>query len=262
MASTLTLPNALAQYRRGSVLEHEFAPFEALVNHVRQDRVERWVDIEDEFIRLVGLFDTEFARGSGDGNDGWYQSKARCFSELLAGLLGNTSGNPISLRCKKRSQLFDLVDIDICFPREGDPIVAGEVKTLGMPGHGENENTASEFANDLHRSVREVAFSSMDLKAAYAPPRPIGSFQNWVDATSPGYFAFWAIRAKDRQDFEEVRSTLASSRAYCNGVGAVIYVPSKPGTPTEYGVRKAADLSIDRVVKEMAQRIASSLAAP
>ena len=95
----------------------------------------------------------------------------------------------------------------------------------------------------------------MDLKAAYAPPRPIASFQNWVDATSPGYFAFWAMRAKDGQDSEEVRSTLASSRSYCNGVGAVIYVPANAETPTDYEVKKATDLSIDRAIKEMAQRI-------
>jgi hypothetical protein len=250
MAQTLTLPRP--------VPKHEFEPFEALVNHVRQDRVERWLDIEDQFLRVVGLFDTEFARGC--HNDGWYQSKAHYFSDLLAGLLGNISGNPISLRCKKRSQLFDLVDLDLCFPREGDPIVAGTVKAMGTPPHGRNENAASGASQDLHNRVREVAFSSMDLKAAYAPPRPIASFQNWVDATSPGYFAFWAMRAKDRQDFEEVRSTLASSRAYCNGVGAIIYVPTKAETPTDYEGTRVTDLSIDKAIREMAQRIAASLA--
>jgi hypothetical protein len=100
----------------------------------------------------------------------------------------------------------------------------------------------------------------MDLKAAYAPPQPIGSFQQWVDTTSPGYFAFWAIRAKDGPDFESVRSTLTSLRAYCNRVGAVIYVSTKANAPTEYEVRKVTDLSIDKALREMAQRIASSLA--
>jgi hypothetical protein len=250
MAQTLISPRV--------VPKHEFAPFEALVNHVRQDRVERWLDIEDEFIRAVGLFDSEFARGC--RNDGWYQSKTRYFNDLIAGLLGNISGNPISLRCRKRSQLFDHTELDICFPREGDPIVAGAVKALGTPPHGGNENAASGASQDLHNRVREVAFSSMDLKGAYAPPRPIASFQNWVDATSPGYFAFWAMRAKDRQDFEEVRSTLGSSRVYCNGVGAVIYVPTNAAAPTEYEVRKVTDLSIDKAIREMAQRIAASLA--
>lgn len=238
--------------------KHEFAPFETLVNHVRDNRVERWLDIEDEFIRVVGLFDTAFARGSNSG--GWYQSKARYFNDLIVGLLGNISQKPISLRCKKRSQIFDQIDIDICFPQEGDPIVAGEVKALGTPPHRGNKNEARAAAQDLHKRVREVAFTSMDLKAAYAPPQPIGSFQQWVDTTSPGYFAFWAIRAKDGPDFESVRSTLTSLRAYCNRVGAVIYVPTKAKAPTEYEVRKVTDLSIDKAIREMAQRIASSLA--
>lgn len=246
MAHVHTLPRAVAK--------HEFAPFEELVNHVRHDRIERWIDVEDEFIRVVGLSDTEFVLGSRDID--WDQSKTQCFNDLIVGLLANISGKPISMRQKKRSQIFDLVDIDICFPREGDPIVAAAVNMLGAPPLSGDTSIASGTSNDFCNRVREVAFSSMDLKAAYARPQPIRSFQNWADSTSPGYFSFWAIRAEDREDSEEVRSTLASSRTYCNGVGAVIYVPTKTSNPTEYGVDRVTALSIDRVIKEMAQRIA------
>ena len=77
-----------------------------------------------------------------------------------------------------------------------------------------------------------------------------------MDATSPGYFAFWAIRANDALDLEKIRSTLSSLRAYCNGVGAVIYIPPMEGNPTQYDVKKLNELSIDRAIREMAQRIA------
>lgn len=95
----------------------------------------------------------------------------------------------------------------------------------------------------------------MDLKAAYAPPQPIGSFQKWVDSTSPGYFAFWAIRADTQRDLENVRSRLTSLRTYCNGVGAIFYLPANEQKPTNYKVRRLPELSIDLVLKEMAQRI-------
>ncbi len=234
--------------------KHEFPPFEELVDRVREDEIDRWTDVEGEFLQVVEQFDTEFSDG-GRGT-GWYQSKARYFNDLIVALLRNASKNPISLRCKKNSQLFDLIDIDICFPEAGDPIVAGEVKILGTPPHPGNKNKARGGAADLHKRVREVAFTSMDLKAAYAPPQPIGSFQKWVDATSPGYFAFWAIRANDALDLEKIRSTLSSLRAYCNGVGAVIYTPPMEANPTQYEVKKLNELAIDRAIREMAQRIA------
>ena len=159
------------------------------------------------------------------------------------------------MRCKKKSQLFDLIDIDICYPEQGSPIVAAEVKLLGTPPHPGNKDKPRPGSADLHKRVREVAFTSMDLKAAYAHPQPIASFQQWVESTLPGYFAFWAIRANDKSDLERVRSTLTSLRAYCNGVGAVIYCPRTAQKPTKYEVRKLPELSIDRALREMAQRV-------
>jgi len=232
--------------------KHTFDFLEELVSRVRSERITRWADIEDEFIRGIEQFDSAFASGAEEG--GWYQSKARYFNDLIVGLLSNSSHHPISLRCKRRSRLFDLIDIDICFPESGTPIVAGEVKALGTPPHPKNKDKARPACQDLHKRAREVAFTSMDLKAEYAPPTPMKSFQNWVDVTSPGYFSFWSMRAKDNVDFEKVRTTLSSLRAYCNGVGAVIYAPTT--SPTTYEVKKVSELSIDKCLKEMAQRIA------
>jgi len=234
-------------------LRHSFDAFDRLIERIASDRVSKWLDIESDFIRIVEEFDTEFEAGGRE--PGWYQSKARYFNDIIVALLGNASNRTIELRCKKNSQLFSLIDIDICYPREGDPVVAGEVKALGTPPHPGNKNKARPGSQDLHKRVREVAFTSMDLKAAYAPPQPIGSFQGWVDATSPGYFSFWAVRANDPRDLERVRSTLTSLRAYCNGVGAVIYHPKNPTDETSYSIRVLPELSIDRSIREMAQRI-------
>lgn len=234
--------------------KHEFAAFEILVARVREQCVGRWADVEDDFLRAVEQFDAEFAEGK--RGTGWYQSKARYFNDLVVQLLVNVSGKAIASRCKRASQLFDLIDIDICYPIDGIPVVAGEVKALGTAPHPGNKGRARAGAADLHKRIREVAFTSMDLKAAYAPPTPIASLQEWVDKTSPGYFAFWAIRAADESDLGKVRGTLASLRTYCNGVGAVIYTPAAAETPTKYQVKRLPDLSIDRAIREMAQRVA------
>jgi len=233
--------------------KHEYGPFEALVAEVRNASIDRWQTVEKKFIDVVEAFDSEYAAGG--RSSGWYQAKARYFNDIIVALISNASGKTFSMRCKRSSQLFDKIDIDICFPEEGDPVVAGEVKALGTPPHPGNEGTARPGARDLHKRVREVAFTSMDLKAAYAPPQPMGSFQAWVDSTSPGYFAFWAVRANDESDLESVRTTLSSLRNYCNGVAAVIYMPKSPESPTSYVVKKLADLANDKTIREMAQRV-------
>ncbi len=102
----------------------------------------------------------------------------------------------------------------------------------------------------------EVAFTAIDFKVAYAPPRPIGSFQDWIDSSKPGYFTFWAMRVQDERDFEAVRTILVKLRSYCNGVGAIIYRGESEEHPTRYLVRKVAELDIDQNIHEMAQRIA------
>lgn len=234
--------------------KHEFAAFETLVNEVRGAGTGDWASIEPEFIAIVEQFDAEYGQGIRD--TGWYQAKARYFNDLVVALISNASGKTIAMRKKKKSQLFSQLDVDICYPEEGAPIIAGEVKALGTPPHPKNQMKARSGSSDLHKRAREVAFTSMDLKVAYAPPQPIGSFQSWIDSTSPGYFAFWAMRANDEADLNRVRTTLASLRTYCNGVGAVVYLPASKDAPTTYQVRHLQDLYIDRSIREMAQRIA------
>jgi hypothetical protein len=238
---------------RGHVAKQEFDPFERLVADVLRLGTSRWSVIEDEFIRVVERFDTEYS--SGDRSTGWYQAKARYFNDTVVSLLSNLSKRAISTRKKKDSQLFKKLDVDICYPDEGPPKIAGEVKALGTPPHPANGNRARSGSNDLHKRLREVAFTSMDLKVAYSGPQPITSFQHWIDSTSPGYFSFWAIRANDDADFARVRTMLSSLRSYCNGVAAVIYSPTLPKAPTTYTVRKLGELDIDRCIREMAQRI-------
>lgn len=232
---------------------HSFDHFESLTAKVRNEGIDRWQVVQDGFVTAVEAFDLEYAAGARES--GWYQAKARYFNDLIVGVLSNLSGKTISMRTKKQSQLFEELDVDICFPAEGTPIVAGEVKALGTPPHPKNKMQPRSGSQDLHKRVREVAFTAMDLKVAYAPPQPIGSFQMWIDSTAPGYFSFWAIRANDDADFERVRRTLANLRAYCNGVGAIIYQPDS-SDPGRYTVRNLSELSIDRSLREMAQRIA------
>lgn len=233
--------------------KHLFEPFEELVDRIASGGAVKWSVVQDDFVRVVEKFDSEYR--TGNRPQGWYQSKARYFNNIVVALLSNASGKKISMRKKKDSHLFGKLDVDICFPNDGPPKIAGEVKALGTPPHPKNKNRARSGSNDLHKRLREVALTSIDLKVAYSGPQPIQSFQNWIDSTSPGYFAFWAIRANDVADLDRVRSMLSSLRLYCNGVAAVVYSPASLELPTNYVVRKIPELDIDRAIREMAQRI-------
>lgn len=234
--------------------QHEFQPFEDLMNRIRTQSVSRWSDVQDDFIRVVEAFDAEYRTGR--YASGWYQSKARYFNDIVVALLSNASGREIAVRAKKDSQLFEKIDVDICYPGTGVPKIAGEVKALGTPPHAGNNDVARGGSSDLHKRLREVAFTSTDLKVAYSGPQPIQSFQNWIDSTDPGYFSFFAIRARDEADLGRVRSMLSSLRSYCNGVAAVLYLPRSAQSPTTYEVRRIPELDMDRTLREMAQRIA------
>ncbi|MCH9687377.1 MAG: hypothetical protein K0V04_38440 [Deltaproteobacteria bacterium] len=237
----------------GAKEQHTFGAFEALANRVRTRRIRRWAAIESDFLRAVERFDTEYSRGKRDS--GWYKSKARYFNEIALELVANASGKEIAGPVHRQSQLFHKIDIDICYPAEGDPITAAEVKALGTPPHPGNGNKARRGSSDLHKRVREVALTAIDIKAAYARPVSIKSFRAWVERTEPAYFSFWAIRTENQGDFESVRSILVGLRSYCNGVGAILYSPTT-SNPMKYCIRKVPELKMDNALREMAQRTA------
>ena len=232
-----------------------FPAFDELLRRAWEEPCQSWMEIEADFIAAVSAFDTEFSRGA--MSEGLYQQKAKYFNDLVVCIIQNCSGKVIATRTKKRSRLFQEIDIDMCYPETGDPIVAAEVKALGTPPHPKNEYKARRARSDLHKRVREVAFTATDIKAAYAKPRPINSFQAWIDVAEPAYASFWAMRVDGPADLSVVRSILSSLKSYCNGVAAVIYEP-KSSSPTDYAVLSFPEFSMDRTIRDMTQRVISS----
>lgn len=233
--------------------KHTFRDFDKLGAWIDSKSVARWSDLESRFIKAVESFDAEFASGRQDS--GWYRAKARYFNDFVIQVLQNWSRMDVVGPVHRDSQLFDKIDIDICFPGEGIPSVGAEVKALGTPAHAGNGWKARAGSRDLHKRVREVAFTSTDLKAAYARPVAIKTFQSWVDRTDPAYFSFWAVRVEDKNDFETVRSILVGLRNYCNGVGAVIYEPVPNAKTSRYRVKKVPELTMDKALRSMAQHM-------
>lgn len=226
-----------------------------LLERVDAENIGRWSSIEEEFIEAVSEFDRAFV--AGHFTAGEYKKKAGIFNDLLIKLVENASGQELGRTQKRGSVLFDEIDIDICYPKSRAlrPAVGAEVKMLGAPGHKGNDFTPRSAKSDLHKRIREVAFTSIDFKAAHSEAREISSFTSWCKETKPKYFAFWAFRVADEADFIKTREMANGLRSYCNGVGAVFYEQVTGSRRSGYTKRAASELSLDKVIKEMAQEI-------
>jgi hypothetical protein len=229
----------------------KFGPFEQLLESTRSSRVSRWSDVEGAFIEATELFDDEFSAGA--RSNGWYKAKARYFNDLIVALLENYTDKTMFVRKKHTSHLFASVDVDVCFSHEGALVFGAEVKALGTPPHPGNKGKARPGSQDIHKRAREVALTSIDLKAGHARPQKIATFQDWVNNTLPKYASFWSIRANNTADLHRVRSVLGGLQRFCNGVGAVVYMPRN--RPTSYRVEILPELGIDQVLRDVGQRL-------
>ncbi len=212
----------------------------------------------------MSAFDSEQAKGSWTSGDN--QGKGRFFNELIAGLLQNATGVPIIQRGKRPGVLLQNVDVDLCYPPTGTPLVIAETKMLGTPQHPGNDTTApltGRRANaDLPKRVREIALNVIDLKLAAPAGRtaPIGDISTWIQRQPPAVYALFGLRIRDKADHEAVKyQAQMLTNSYANGVGLVLYQPIDVSTPagrTTYElIRPPGGMSIDDAVRRMAREI-------
>ncbi len=238
-----------------------FAPFDALLGKVRDERLGSWRSVEADFLSVVTAFDTEYSIGKQD--TGWYQLKGRFFNDLIVDLVENCAGRPIARRAKRPGTLFAAIDLDICYPVDpkSPPIVAGESKIAGTPPHSRNKNVARAGSQDLDKRLREVALNALDVKIANAATRDqsIIDIADWIRRTNPRYFTFWAFRADSVTDFQKaVRRLDALASSYADGVGGFFYEPISPNEPTTYRVLTPPDsLNMERVLSRLCRLIAN-----
>ncbi|GAB3198157.1 hypothetical protein GCM10027261_24960 [Geodermatophilus arenarius] len=246
-----------------------FAPFADLLAAVEEQAITRFSSIEAHFIAAMGAFDTEIARPGGQWTSGDNQGKGKFFNELTAALLQNLTGQPIIQRGKRPGVLLDNVDVDLCFPLDGAPLVIAETKMLGTPQHPRNETSqhirGRRSTADLPKRIREIALNVIDLKLAAPAGRaePIGDIATWIQRQSPAFYALFGLRVADDYDHEQlVAQAQMLSNSYANGVGLVLYRPTDISTPvgrTTYArVRPPRGLALDDALARMAREITAS----
>jgi hypothetical protein len=245
-----------------------FGPFGALIERIVAGRVERFSEIEDEFMAAMSDFD--MLQAAGELTSGQYQAKGLFFNEIIARLIERGAGQGVAQRGKRRGILLANVDVDICFPADPKtrPEVIAETKMMGTPKHPRSPKAGPlgrPGSRDLDKRVREIALNVIDLKLADVEggSTPIGDIATWIQQTTPPFFGFFAIRVvgdTDRRAAESRAQLLANS--YANGVGLFLYGPVDPetdvGRVTYRVLKPPGGMAIDDAVTRICRQIRSA----
>ncbi len=237
-----------------------FPPFEEVLDAVDRERLQSFADVEDRFVAAMSDFDR--GRVAGKITAGQNQSKGLFFNELMVRLLERCTGQGVAKRGRRKGVLLEVVDVDLCFPEIGRPVMIAETKMLGTPQHPGNRESAKPkgrpVSADFDKRIREVALNVIDLKLAdlEGSTTHIDDIASWIQSTKPRFFGLWGMRLADDADHAGVigrAQYLANS--YANGVGLALYRPTDVATPegrvTYRKVTPPRGMSIDDALTRM-----------
>jgi len=249
----------------------EFAPFRELLDAVLIEDIGSFAALETRFLRAMSAFDT--LQAAGRLSSGQNQNKGLFFNELMGRLLEQCAGVGVVKRGKRRGVLLEKVDVDLCFPATGPPVVIAETKMAGTCQHPGNSGTTPvegrRASADTAKRVREIALNVIDLKLADAASgaAPVGDIATWIQQQRPAVFAMFGFRLTNDQDHAlAVRDAQQLANSYANGVGLALYRPRDTTTVagrTDYvAVKPPGGMSIDDALRRLCRQVRAAAATP
>ncbi|MGD0248324.1 MAG: hypothetical protein ABSB75_04650, partial [Candidatus Limnocylindrales bacterium] len=116
---------------------------------------------------------------------------------------------------------------------------------------------------DLAKRVKEAAFKTIDLKAAYgqimagrgqAASAPSGNLTTWLRSVQPSAYLFIAARVISQTDFDAAVRFADTASQVMDGVGLFCFGPASESQPTTYKIlRVPRHLGIDQVLYRACQ---------
>lgn len=247
-----------------------FAPFLEILETMDARGVERFADVERQFVGAMSAFDTALSKGELTG--GQNQNKGLFFNELIARLVERCAGLGVAQRGKRPGILLPTVDVDLCFPSDPStrPAVIAEVKMAGTPKHpGNKPEKGRPASQDVDKRIREIALNVIDLKLADAQggTTSIGDITSWIQETRPRFFALFGLRVIDDNELRKLVGRFQYlANSYANGVGLALFRPvdlsTAKGRTTYESVSPPGGMSIDDAVKRMCRLIKAEAQTP
>lgn len=171
---------------------------------------------------------------------------------------------------------FPTHNLDVTYPSVGLIEFPLEAKAVGTPKHPGSPSQRNPLGRngsaDLPKRIKEAAFKTIDLKAAYgfqsggssggAGGAPTGNLTAWLRAMRPASYRFVSARVLGAIDYAAVVNLCSAAAQVLDGVGLFCYEPV-PAAPATYQVRpvpRMSGLQIDTVLYRACQdlRAASS----
>ena len=208
-----------------------------------------WVQVEDEFLRAMALFDTEvMASRASEGER--QNGKGDYFNDLIALLLQNSSGQQLSTRRGVSGLIFPNHNLDVTYPNSGIAEVLVEAKMLGTPKHSGSDKAGPKgrpAQADLLKRAKELGFKVIDLKAGFGKVMqesgnrdqagPAGDLETWSHASKPRTFFLMAVRVVGEADYRSVIETAGNLKKILDGVGLYAYTNDHLDQPPSHYVQ-------------------------
>ncbi|MGY1718593.1 hypothetical protein ACI8AG_06055 [Blastococcus sp. SYSU DS0552] len=230
----------------------------------------RWGQVEGDFLAAMEAFDSAVVAGEttqGDRQNG----KGDFFNDVLALLLENCSRLELDSRSGVPGLIFPTHNLDVTYPRSGLVEFLLEAKAVGTPKHPGSPRQPNALGRpgsaDLPKRIKEAAFKTIDLKAAYGfqspeatTPAGDGNLTTWLRTMRPASYLFVSARVLSDGDFNAVVNLGSAAAQVLDGVGLFCYEPI-PESPMCYQVRnvpRMTGLQIDTVLYRACQDLRSA----
>jgi hypothetical protein len=265
-----------AQEELEALVGHPETKFGVLKARIQDDVVQKFRDIETEFLDLIWTLDQYRARqvvpyrmgkpklAPARRLEGIYRGKGNYFSTVMALILGNKTTSQLASR--RDIQGFSQThQIDIAWPARDvvplvDPYICAEAKLTGAPPFEDNRGRGA--LDDWSNRRKELKFQAIDLKLYrhVAERSRIEHWDLWRRRAWPSVYSLWAARMRPG---DEVKKMIDEARTltdtYCDGVGIYAFRMDPAATgyepaPLSKGVSERVT-SLDTVLDLIAAQI-------
>lgn len=260
---------------------HPDAKFESLKSRIQEDVVQRFRDIEVEFLDLIWTLDQYrikqvVPRGMGKAAfapprrlEGIYRGKGNYFSTIMALVLGNKTTSQLASR--RDVQGFSQThQIDIAWPARDrvplvDPYICAEAKLTGAPPYEGNKGRGA--MDNWSNRRKELKFQATDLKLNrhMAERSAIEHWDLWRRRALPAVYSLWAARLSPDDNVQKmIAEARTLTETYCDGVGIYAFQEKADSsgyqpTPLARGVSERVT-SLDSVLELIAAQIREIMA--
>lgn len=237
------------------------ALWDQVKERVQTAAVQRFTDVQDEWLRLMWSLDSFRAAGVAPPGlkasevDALNRGKGNWFAELLSLLLQNRTSQHVGSRTKVQG-FSQLHQIDVAWPaRRQDPLICAETKVTGGPAYG--QYPARGAMSDWTNRRKELKFAATDLKLYRRQQETvINHWDVWRSSAPPKTYFLWAARLRAGDSIAKMAAEAqALINTYLDGAGIFAWQAVDGGYET-VGLPAAARVTdLDDVLYRIASEI-------